>query len=43
MTTKKSKNRRRKIFRKELPVTWSKCGHKRLKQELIDKRELKLI
>jgi hypothetical protein len=40
-SSKKSKNRRRKIFRKELPVTWSKGGHKGLKREIINKRELK--
>ena len=36
---RKSKNRRRKIFRKELPVTWSKGGHKSLKQDIVNKRE----
>lgn len=28
---KKSKNRRRKIFRKELKTTWEKGGHRALK------------
>jgi hypothetical protein len=40
--TRKSKNRRRKIFRKELPATWSRGGHKALKQDLVNKREFKL-
>lgn len=39
---RKSKSRRRKIFRKELPVSWSKGGHKADKVRVIlDKSKYK--
>jgi hypothetical protein len=39
--TRKTKNRRRKVFRKELSASWSKGAHRALKQDLVNKREFK--